>query len=121
MKKFVYLELAILGAVVPYIFFVGFMSENGVSLLEFTRQLFANGAAGGFTADLLITSLVFWIWSFGEANRHQMRNWWLYVAVNLLIGLSCALPLFLFFRQLKIESRSSSAAAASSGAVLHGA
>lgn len=54
-----YLALAILGAVIPYIFFIQFFSTEGVVLQGFVSALFANGAAGGFSADLLITSLVF--------------------------------------------------------------
>ncbi len=54
--KNVYLLLAVLGAVVPYAFFIPFMGTHGVDLMAFVGGLFANGAAGGFTADLLITS-----------------------------------------------------------------
>ena len=65
-----YLILAILGAVVPYAFFIPFFAEHGIDLAGFVGALFANGAAGGFTADLLITSVVFWLfisssWSTG--------------------------------------------------------
>ena len=69
------------------------------SLGNFVAQLFATPPAGGFTADLLITSGAFWIWSFGEARSLGMKGWWGYVVANLLIGLSFAFPLFLFFRE----------------------
>ncbi len=91
--KNLYLVLAIVGAVVPYLFFFGFFAESGVDLLGFVGALFANGAAGGFTADLLITSLVFWIYMF---NRQDGPAPWLFVALNLTIGLSCALPAYLY-------------------------
>ncbi len=97
------LLLAILGTIVPCTFFGNFMLEHGFDLSEFVRQLFANSPAGGFTSDLLITSAAFWIWSFREARLRKMSNWWAYVALNLCIGLSCAFPLFLFFRQLGCE------------------
>ena len=61
-----YLLLAIVGAVLPYAFFVGFFAEYGVSIPSFLASLFANGAAGGFTADLLISSFVFWL--FAQVN-----------------------------------------------------
>lgn len=99
----IYLLLAILGAIVPYVFFGNFMLEQGMDLTEFVRQLFATSPASGFTVDLLITSAAFWIWSFREARQRDMRHWWVYVALNLTVGLSCALPLFLYFRQLRIE------------------
>lgn len=99
----IYLLIAVLGTIVPYAFFGSFMLEQGVNLTEFVRQLFATSPASGFTADLLITSCAFWIWSFREARQRGLRNWWVYVVLNLTVGLSCALPLFLYFRQLRIE------------------
>lgn len=89
-----FLGLAIIGAVVPYAFFIPFFAEHGVDLLTFVPALFVNGAAGGFTADLLITSLAFWIFLFVEKAERP----WIYIIVNLTIGLSCALPLYLYVR-----------------------
>jgi hypothetical protein len=91
--KNLYLVLAIVGAVVPYLFFFQFFAETGFDLLSFIGALFANGAAGGFSADLLITSLVFWIYMF---NRKDGPAPWLFVVLNLTIGLSCALPAYLY-------------------------
>lgn len=97
----VYLLFSVLGAIVPGMFFARFLLDQGLELTEFVRQLFANSPAGGFTSDLIITSAVFWIWSFGEARRQDMKHWWAYVVLNLCVGLSCALPLFLYFRELR--------------------
>ena len=68
------------------------------SLTAFVQQLFATAPAGGFTTDLLITSVAFWIWSFGEARAHGMKRWWAYVIATLVVGLSFAVPLFLYVR-----------------------
>lgn len=96
--KNLFLVLAILGAVVPYAFFIDFFLDSfpdqGVNLEEFVRALFVNGAAAGFTADLLISSLVFWLFLFHE----KAERIWLFILVNLTIGLSCALPLYFYFR-----------------------
>ena len=89
----IYLVLAIVGAVVPYIFFIQFFGEHGVSLPGFLGGLFANGAAGGFAADVFISSAVFWIYMF---SRKEGPSPWLFIVVNLTIGLSCALPLYLW-------------------------
>ncbi len=90
-----YLFLAVVGAVIPYVFFVQHFQVAGIGLGSFVGALFANGAAGGFSADLLISSLVFWISIFARNRRHDGPSPWPYVAVNLLVGLSCALPLYL--------------------------
>jgi hypothetical protein len=97
--KNAYLGLAILGAVVPYYFFAQFFGSADTGLGAFTTQLFATPPAAGFTTDLLITSLAFWIWSYVEAKRRGMRFWWAYVATNLAVGLSFAFPLFLYVRE----------------------
>ena len=97
-RSTLYLLLAAVGAVVPCAFFVRF-TRGGGTAADFVPALFANGAAGGFTADLLITSLVFWVLLFPEARRSGVARPWVYVLVNLTIGLSCALPLFLWARE----------------------
>lgn len=95
MKNF-YLTLSIIGAILPYIFFTSFMQTNGIDLPLFIESLFINGAAGGFTVDLLISSFVFWIMMFKE-NKVKLK--WLIIVLNLTIGLSCALPFYLYLRE----------------------
>jgi len=97
-RSSIYLTLAILGAIVPWIFFARFFSTAGPAA-DFVGALFVNGAAGGFSADLLITSLVFWIFLFPAARRAGVSRPWVFVLINLAIGLSCALPLFLWRRE----------------------
>jgi hypothetical protein len=98
--KSLYLMLAIVGAVVPYGFFFGFIAAEGLNLSGFVSALFANGPAGGFTADLLISSVVFWIFMFsrpgGMFTRPDGPKPWLFIVLNLTIGLSCALPAYLY-------------------------
>ncbi len=90
--KTIYLVLAIIGAVVPYVFFIEHFAVAGTGLGAFVGGLFANPAAGGFSADLLLSSLVFWVYL---VSRNVERTW-VYILVNLTIGLSCALPLYLY-------------------------
>ena len=97
-RSTMYLILAVVGAVVPWVFFIRFFQAEGLAG-PFVPALFANGAAGGFTADLLVSSLVFWIFLFAEGRRTGVSRLWVYVVVNLAIGLSCALPLFLWARE----------------------
>ena len=97
--KRVYLILAIVGAVVPYIFFVLHFANEGLSLPGFIAAIFANPAASGFTADLLITSFVFWIMMFYEQRKSNGPSPFIFIILNLLIGLSCALPAYLYARE----------------------
>lgn len=89
--KQIYLIGAVLGAVIPYVFFIDFFSEQGLDLVGFVAATFANSAAGGFTADLLISSAIFWIYM---ASQKEPKIW-LFILLNMTIGLSCALPAYL--------------------------
>ncbi len=91
-----YLILAIVGAVVPYIFFFRHFGSAGFGLFDFVAALFVTSAAGGFTSDLLITSFVFWVAMFHRRSQGKGPQPALFIVLNLLIGLSCALPAYLY-------------------------
>lgn len=67
--KRLYLVLAILGFVLPHYFFVGFLIENGLDLPLLFDQLFANQISTFFAVDLIITAIVFLLFSYREAQR----------------------------------------------------
>ncbi len=102
--KNVYLILAILGLIIPYYFFLQLPATDGFNLPRLVQPFLANNFMRGAAVDLTISVLVFWFFMFAEANRLNMRNSWLYVAATLLVGLSFALPLFLYFRERKLEA-----------------
>ena len=93
-----YLAMMVVGTVGPWYFFSGFIGAYGVDLMAFLSALFANGAASGAMTDLLISAFVFWVWSFADARREGVGNWWLVVPATLAVGLSLALPLYLWMR-----------------------
>ncbi len=97
--KTVYAGLAVAGTIIPWLFFAGFYAANGIDLPGFVSALFVNGAAGGFSADVLISLVVFWLWSFGDARTLGIARWWLVVPAGCLVGLSLALPLYLYLRE----------------------
>lgn len=97
--KRVYLALAVVGAIAPYIFFIQFFSSEGIQLGGFVSAVFVNGATRGFAADLLVSSLVFWIAMFHLRGKGKGPNPIPFILLNLLIGLSCALPAYLYARE----------------------
>ena len=105
MKKNIFLVLAIIGFIVPYYFFLQLPGENGFDLPLLIQPMFANNLLRGVAMDLMISVIVFWVFMFSEANRLQMENSWLYLLATLLVGLSFALPLFLYFRERQLEAR----------------
>lgn len=104
--KTVYLMFAVVGAIIPYVFFVQHFSINGLALPIFMTEMFATPVASGAAADLFISSFVFWVYLFSRLGRGPSP--WPFIAINLLIGLSCALPAYLFW-VARSESRVGSA------------
>lgn len=98
MRSF-YLLMAVIGTIVPWIFFAGFFSANGLDVPGFLGGLFVNGAAGGISADVILSSAVFWAWSRGDALKKGVGNWWILIPATVLVGLSLALPLYLWMRE----------------------
>ena len=94
-----YLTFALIGTVVPYYYFGSFALTHGLDIPMFIREVVAARASMGFVADLFISSLAFWPYLFREARKGGLPSPWLFVALNLGIGLSCALPLFLYFME----------------------
>ena len=98
MKK-LYLLLAVIGAIVPYFFFFQFIQAEGINISAFVSALFVNGAAGGFTADVLLSSFIFWLFMFKQVKESNGPKPYLFIVLNLAIGLSCALPAYLYARE----------------------
>jgi hypothetical protein len=103
MLKTAYSVLCIAGTVLPISQFVKFLLAEGLNIDAFFGQLFANDISSFFGLDLMLSSLVLWLFVFTEGTRLKMKNLWVYVASNLLVGVSLALPLFLLMRHRKIE------------------
>ncbi|MBW4629848.1 MAG: DUF2834 domain-containing protein [Brasilonema octagenarum HA4186-MV1] len=103
MLKTIYLILCIVGTILPYSQFVPFLIENGLDINLFLEQLFVNRISAFFGMDLIVSSLVLWVFVYWEGSRLGMKNLWIYIASNLLVGVSLGLPLFLLMRQRKLE------------------
>jgi hypothetical protein len=103
--KILYLLGAILGAALPLSQFIPFLKTHGLDLKLFFAFLFSNGVSGFFGMDVIVSSVVLWIFVFSEGRRLGMRRLWLYVICNLAVGVSLALPLFLLFRERVLDGR----------------
>ena len=102
-KKNIFLVLAILGFIAPYYFFLQLPAENGFNLPLLMQPLFANNFMKGVAMDLTVSVIAFWTFVFIETNRLHMKNAWVYLLATFLVGLSFALPLFLYFRERQLE------------------
>ena len=110
MKRF-YLLLCVLGTVLPYWQFLRFfLGDAGFDLPGFIGAATANPVAAGFSIDLVVASAAFWVFLFADGRRHRIGHLWIHVAANLLIGLSLALPLYLYRRTAAVEAARAAAA-----------
>lgn len=101
--KQLYIILAVLGTILPYLFFVPFLLTNGLNLALLIEQLFANQISSFFATDFFISCIVFWVYLYQETTHYRIKWWWVCILANLLVGLSLALPLFLYMRTLAME------------------
>lgn len=98
-----YLVLCIAGTLFPYSQFIPFLREHGLDLRLFLDQLFANRIAGFFGMDVIVSSLVLWLFVLVDGGRYQVKHRWAPVVANLAVGVSLGLPLFLYMRERRLE------------------
>ena len=103
--KWVYLLLAILGAVLPTLANIEFVKTYGPS---FDIKLFIdlannNPAAKSLSRDLFIGSIAVFVWIFSESKRLEMKNLWIVILTTFTIAFAFSAPLFLYLRELRIE------------------
>lgn len=103
MKTF-YLAAMLLGTLIPWFFFTSFFMQHSFDLSLFITQLFGDNAAAGFSSDVLISIVVFLIWSYRDAKRFHVRLWWMVLLACCSVGLSLALPLYLYLRETNYPS-----------------
>ena len=102
MKTF-YFVAAIVGAIVPYATYFGYLASFPGSSGALSLAWGSPIAAATLT-DFTISCLVFWPFLFMESRRLAIRFWWLFIVANVLIGLSFALPAFLYVRERRLAN-----------------
>ena len=102
-RKNLYLLLCVLGIILPYSQLIPWVLENGLRLDLLFRELFANRIGGFFGLDVLVSSVVVVSFVRTEGRRLGVRRLWLPILVLLTVGVSCALPLFLYLREGALE------------------
>lgn len=101
--KTLYLLAALVGAIAPYAVYFGYLayvpgSSGALSLA------WGNPIAAATLADFTISCLVFWPFLIAESRKLAIRHWWLFILANIFIGLSFALPAFLYIRERRLAN-----------------
>ena len=105
MIQYLYLILCVLGTLLPCSQLFPFLAQHGFNVPLLIEQLFANRISGFFGLDVIVSSVVLWIFVLSEGRRQQMKHLWIYLVCNLAVGVSLALPLFLYMRERRIAQR----------------
>jgi len=101
--KTFYLILCLLGAVLPYWQFVPWLLQNGLHMSLFFRQLFANRISAFFGMDVFVSAATLLVFMRSESSRLRIAGRWQPVVALVFVGVSLALPLFLYMRERKLE------------------
>ena len=100
--KTIYLVLCFLGIALTYWQFVPWVTQNGLNTSLFFHQLFANRISAFFGMDVFVSALALFVFMRSEGPRLQIPGRWLPVTALILVGVSLALPLFLYLRERKL-------------------
>ena len=97
--KNLYLALCVAGIALPCAQFLPWLGEHGLDLRLFVEQLFANRISAFFAMDVIVSSIVLWVFVIAEGQR--VRHRWAPIVASLVVGVSLGLPLFLYLRTSK--------------------
>ena len=98
MIRWVYLGLAVWGAIHPMYYFISWFRDNGASLSKMVDGWHVNAATSGLVWDLTIAAIALSVFIVSEVAVR--RNWIALIAIPVTfgIGVSCGLPLYLYLR-----------------------
>ncbi len=100
-----YLIAFIIGTIIPCYFIYLFIEINGLNISLFLTELFQSKASATFSSDLLICSFIIWVFMATDKKDKNIPSLIIFIGLNLFIGLSSALPLYLYYRQKSIDNR----------------
>ena len=101
--RYLWLALAVWGTIHPMSYFISWFMENGWSIMAMVDAWHVNAASSGLVWDLTVAAVTLTLWIIAEVAVR--RNWIALLAIpaTFCIGVSCGLPLYLYFRSLPVK------------------
>lgn len=96
--RWVFLAIAIWGAIHPMYYFITWFNANGYDLMAMVDAWHANAASSGLVWDLTIAAVALTVWILFEVIQRRMWLGLIAIPATFGIGVSCGLPLYLFLR-----------------------
>lgn len=104
-----YAVLALAGTLLPLSQFAPWLAAHGLAVPLLLQQAFGAPVAAFAWFDVLVSAAALLLFMLVEAHRLGMPRPWLPILGLCLVGVSLALPLFLFLREGHAGRASSSA------------
>lgn len=95
------LILTVLGFIIPYSVLILFIVDHGFDISLLFDQIFASYGSTFFALDVILTALVI-IYLAATNNELAVKKYYV-ICIALLVGPSCALPLYLLLNK-RVES-----------------
>lgn len=97
--KTIYLVLCLLGTILTYWQFLPWVVEHGLNLRLLVQELFVNRISAFFGMDVIMSAVTVVMFLRIESSRQRIKARWLPILALLTVGVSLALPLFLYMRE----------------------
>lgn len=102
--RIVYLVLAVLGTILPWYYFASWFNENGWSFSGMVDAWNVNDSTTGLVYDMTVAYAALVIWVIYESvQNNRWLNAVLIPVVGFCVGVSLALPLYLFLRSQSVN------------------
>ena len=103
MKKNIYLFIAIAAAIITAIPLTIYILQGDYGVSSIMDALFSNYLVIFLLFDLLLSCVAFWVFMYFETKKHTIKYWWVAFAMNFLVGLCVAIPVFFYIRERQLE------------------
>lgn len=103
--KIIYIILCVLGTILPLTQFVPWLFSNGFAVRLLIEEASSSQIAAFAWLDVLVSAIVVFAFIFYEGRHLGMKYLWVPVIGLITIGVSLALPLFLFLREQHLSKQ----------------
>ncbi|BDC99086.1 DUF2834 domain-containing protein [Persicobacter psychrovividus] len=104
MAKHTFLIFAVFGLVIPFESLIRFFMDKGFDIGLLFMEVFEQPSSTYFAWDSIISAMACLAFVILEGRRKDMKNLWAPMLACFIVGASFALPLFLYMREVKIET-----------------
>ena len=100
--KTTYFLLCFVGVVLPYWILGPWLVQHGPALYLFATQIAESPIAAFAWADVIVSAAALLVFMIGEQRVRPIRRFWMPIVGLLFVGVSLALPLYLYLREDKV-------------------